>query len=160
MHTLKLIGLTLLGLISFYSYPLYAQSDSLGQSIQIYTRLHSFVGRPSWLLVIRDIDNGQNIPYVYDFYHGNNFWLAFTFSRNYLITASTLSFSPYSRDPDKTKVIHNFCHLESQGLISHGQSLTIQISGDLSPNPSTFICNVARYNDSNFYIAQPNASSG
>lgn len=56
-----------------------AVAGELGQSLQIYTRLHSFVGRPSWLLVIRAVDSGETIPYIYDFSQGNNFWVAFTF---------------------------------------------------------------------------------
>src|SRR5690349_5971957 len=87
--------------------------DGVGQTIQINTRLHSFVGKPSWLLMIRDIDHDQNIPYVYDISRGDNFWMAFTYGHNYLITASTLQFAPYRSDPYRVKVIHNFCNLES-----------------------------------------------
>src|SRR3990167_5866017 len=96
----------------------FADPDDFGQTIQIYTQLKSFVGKPSWLLMIRDVDHGQNIPYMYDFEKGDNFWLAFTFGRNYLITASRLVFNPYNR-----KKINNFCGLESEGQIIRGQSL-------------------------------------
>ncbi|EKD70980.1 MAG: hypothetical protein ACD_46C00308G0004 [uncultured bacterium] len=120
--------------------------DNLGQTIQIYTRFKSFVGKPSWLLIIRDIDHNQNIPYLYDIKRGDNFWLAFTFGRNYLILASKLVFNPY-----KSK-INNFCHLESNGRIIRGESLFITISGDLSPNTNTFNCHVLKYRDSQFTI--------
>lgn len=129
----------------------FAQSDNpLGQTIQIYTQLHSFVGKPTWLLVIRDIDHGQNIPYLYDFKRGDQYWMALTYSRNYLIVASTLVFNPY----EKLK-INNFCHLESQGRIIRGDSFYITIRGDLSPNTNTFTCDVHRYTDSYFNIATP-----
>lgn len=126
----------------------FANPDDFGQSIQIYTQLKSFVGKPSWLLIIRDIDHNQNIPYMYDFEKGDNFWLAFTFGRNYLITASRLTFNPYNR-----KKINNFCGLESYGRIIRGQSLYITINGDLTPNTNTFNCSVSRYQNSNFAIA-------
>ena len=126
-----------------------ADDDGLGQTIQIYTRFHSFVGKPSWLLIIRDLDHGQNIPYLYDIKRGDNFWLAFTFGSNYLITVSNLQFGPYPRK------INNFCNLESNGQIIRGQSLYITINGDLSPNTNTFSCHVLKYADSNFTIVTP-----
>lgn len=133
----------------------YAQpgEDGLGQTIQIYTRLHSFVGKPSWLLIIRDLDNNQNIPYLYDITRGDNFWLAFTYGRNYLITVSNLKFDPYMRK------INNFCNLESNGAIIRGESLYITINGDLSANTNTYTCNVMRFKDSNFSIANPDMAN-
>lgn len=128
-------------------------NEGLGQTIQIYTRLHSFVGKPSWLLIIRDVDNNQNIPYLFDLKRGTNFWVAFTYGRNYLITVSELQFSPYRRDPYHVKKIKNFCQLESVGHIIRGKSLYITIKGELTPNTDTFSCYVTRYADSNFTIA-------
>lgn len=129
-----------------------ADPDDFGQTIQIYTQLKSFVGRPSWLLIIRDIDHNQNIPYMYDFEKGDNFWLAFTFGRNYLITASRLVFNPYTN-----KKISNFCGLESNGRIMRGQSLYITIIGKLTPNTDSYNCSVLSYQDSNFAIAPPSS---
>jgi hypothetical protein len=129
----------------------FANPDSLGQTIQIYTQLRAFVGKPTWLLVIRDVDHGQNIPYVYDFKRGDNFWMALTYGRNYLIVASTLVFNPY----EKLKT-NNFCNLESNGRIIRGDSLYITINGYLSPNTNTYTCNVSRYTDTNFNIAPSN----
>ena len=44
----------------------YADNDGEGQLIQIQTRIHSFLSKPSWLLEIRDLDHGQTIPYVFE----------------------------------------------------------------------------------------------
>lgn len=133
-------------------------NNGLGQTIQIYTQLHSFVGKPSWLLIIRDVDNGQNIPYLYDIERGNNFWLAFTYGRNYLITVSSMQFAPYRRFPDRKKIVNNFCNLESNGHIIRGESLYITIAGDLSPFGDGYTCHVSRFADTNFAIAPPSAS--
>ncbi|HLB41691.1 MAG TPA: hypothetical protein VJN02_02365 [Gammaproteobacteria bacterium] len=130
-------------------------NNGLGQVIQVYTRLHTFTGKPSWLLMIRDVDNHQNIPYVFDIKTGTNFWVAFTYSKNYLITISELQFSPYRRDPYYIKKIKNFCQLESRGRLIRGQSLYITISGDLTPNTDTFTCHVSKYADANFTIVVP-----
>lgn len=133
--------------------------NPLGQTLQIYTRLHSFVGKPAWLLVIRDIDTNENIPYLFDIRKGNDFWLAITYGRNYLITASTLQVSVYNPRCNQYKKykIHNFCHLESNGRIIHGQSMSITLKGDLSPYRHSYSCQVLRYADGNFPIA--NSSS-
>lgn len=133
------------------------ENDGLGQTIQINTRFHSFVGKPSWLLIIRDIDHGQNIPYLYDISKGDNFWLAFTYGRNYLITVSNLQFSPYRYNPYGTKKINDFCHLESNGRIIRGESMIITINGDLSPETDTFTCHVLKYTDSHFIVYKPGA---
>ena len=43
----------------------FAQPDNpLGQTIEINTRFHSFIGKPIWSLVIRDLDHNQDIPYI------------------------------------------------------------------------------------------------
>lgn len=152
---MRKIKLYLFLIFSLLCLPASYAEDGLGQSIQIYARFHSFMGRPSWLLVIRDVDNNQNIPYLYDITRGDNFWVAFTFGRNYIITASTLSFSPYRHDPYGTKVIKNFCNLESHGRIIRGQSMYVKINGDLTPDPSTYTCTVSRYQDANFYVVTP-----
>ena len=131
----------------------HAGTDEFGQSIQIYTNLTSFVGKPTWLLIIRDIDSNQNIPYVYDFERGDHFWLAFTFGRNYLITVSKLVFNPY-----RNKKINNFCGLESNGRIIRGESLYVTLSGKLTPNTNTFSCSVLRYANPNFTIAIPGST--
>lgn len=129
--------------------------DSFGQTIQITTRLHSFVGKPSWSLVIRDIDHNENIPYLFDFTRGNDFWVAFTYGRNYVIVASTLQIESYKawRNSYNHYRIHNFCHLESQGRIQRAESMFITITGNLSPNRDTYTCYVSKLKDTNFTIA-------
>ena len=157
VQTLSRIGLGMVMLLVMMQ-SAYAQQDNLGQTIQIYTQLNSFVGRPSWLLMIRDIDHDQNIPYVYDFTREDNFWLAFTFGRNYFIQASTLQFSPYRANPYRTKVINDFCHLESRGRVMRGESIYVMIKGDLTPNTDTYECYVTHYSDTNFTIYNPDES--
>jgi hypothetical protein len=125
----------------------YAQSaDGLGQSIQIYTQFQSFIGKPSWLLILRDIDHGQVIPYVYDITKNDNFWLAFSYGRNYKITVSQLNFYPYGIKID------NFCGLVD-GRIMRGESMYMTIRGDLTPRRRWSIdCHVMRYPDFNFTV--------
>lgn len=145
-------------LILYYTINIvYAQptADEIGQTIQIKTRLHSFVGRPSWLIIIRDLDHGQNLPYLYDFDRAENFWLAFTYSKNYVIIASTLSFSPYRHDPYRTVKIHNFCNLESNCRVLRRTSVAVTLTGDLSPNPDTYSCYVTKFPDAYFTVIQP-----
>ncbi|MBV9575893.1 MAG: hypothetical protein JO149_04660 [Gammaproteobacteria bacterium] len=135
----------------------YAQSDDgLGQIIQIQTRFHSFVGKPTWLLIIRDLDHNQNIPYWFQIRRGENTWIAFTHSRNYLIVASNLQFETYQAKENRYKKykINNFCQLQSFGKIQRGTSLSIFISGHLSPNTDTFSCQTSTYQDANFSITE------
>ena len=139
----------------------YAQDDDgLGQTIQIYTRFSSFIGKPSWLLIIRDLDHGQNIPYLFEIRKGDNFWIAFTYSRNYLVSVSNLQIETYRSRYNKFKnyQINDFCNLESAGRIIRGESLYITINGDLSPDRETYTCNVSRYPDGNFTVVTPSES--
>lgn len=133
--------------------------DTFGQIIQINTNFHSFVGKPSWLLIIRDLDHGQNIPYLFDIRKGENFWVAFTYSRNYLITVSNLrmeSYRPY-KNTFRLYETKDFCNLESNGRILRGESISIRITGDLSPYHCSYQCNVSRYLDTNFTIVNQNS---
>ncbi|OGT61535.1 MAG: hypothetical protein A3E85_05505 [Gammaproteobacteria bacterium RIFCSPHIGHO2_12_FULL_45_12] len=120
-------------------------SDGFGQTIQIYTHFSAYQGHPVWLLIIRDLDRGQVLPYLYEVTQKDDFWLAFTYSRNYIITVSDLTFNP-----GKGK-IHNFCRLENRNL--HGESLYITLSGHLTVDTRDFTCQVSRYQDGNFSIA-------
>lgn len=151
------LGLSLCSSLSF------AQVDEnvLGQTIQIYTRFHSFIGKPIWTLIIRDIDHNQNIPYLFDIRKGDNHWVAFTYGRNYLITVSRLQIETYRSRYNKYKNyrMSNFCNLESNGRIVRGRSMYITIDGDLSPYSNTYTCNVSSYPDANFYIYSPDSSS-
>lgn len=121
-------------------------ANSLGQTIQINTRFHSIAGKPVWLLILRDPDTGVVMPYLYDIKNNDNFWLALSFSRNYVVTASRVKFGPFA-------IINNFCHLEN-GVLSR-KSMIITLTGDLTPVPVTYKCHVLKYNDSAFPIAHP-----
>lgn len=139
------------------TFSVYAQKmvgDGFGQTIQITTRFHSFVGKPSWLLVIRDLDHDESVPYLFDITRGEDFWVAFTYGRNYLITASTLQIESYKswRNSYKNYKIHNFCNLESHGRIQRGESMFVTITGDLSPNTDTYTCNILKFTDANFVV--------
>ncbi|OGT45915.1 MAG: hypothetical protein A3E83_02410 [Gammaproteobacteria bacterium RIFCSPHIGHO2_12_FULL_41_20] len=140
MRILSIIGLTL------YLNPIsYAQAiDNFGQTVQIYTHFSEIIGKPSWLLVIYDVDTNQVLPYMFDITELDNFWVAFSFSRNYRIAASTLRFFPFPTS------IHNFCHLED-GVVS-GQSFYVTLSGPLTPNRRLIHCQVMRYPNSQFTI--------
>ncbi|HSW93100.1 MAG TPA: hypothetical protein VLJ15_01950 [Gammaproteobacteria bacterium] len=116
----------------------------LNQTIQITTHFRTITGNPVWLLILRDADSGVVMPYLYDVKNEDNFWLALSFGRNYIITASTLKFGPFA-------VIHNFCHLED-GVLA-GKSMTVTLTGDLTPVSITSRCRVLKYNDNAFTIS-------
>ena len=143
--------MALAGFCGLTGLPVQAQQpmDDFGQTIRIQTNLRSFLGKPSWLIIIRDVDHNQNIPYLYDFTQGTNYWMAFTYGTNYLITVSELTFNPYNRK------IKNFCNLESMGSIQHGISIQVHITGSLRPDTDRFTCNVLKYADTNFNIVTP-----
>jgi hypothetical protein len=145
LKTAMLLLFCLCGTITFAE----PGGDKLGQVIQINTQFHSFVGKPTWLLIIRDLDNNNVLPYLYDIKSGNNYWIALTHGHYYLITASEMRFNPYRA---KTK---NFCNLESNGKILRGESLYINISGNLTSHDDTYTCNVTRFVDPNFTVATP-----
>ena len=125
------------------------EQNPLGQTLQITTRLHSFVGRPIWTLIIRDVDRNIVYPYLYDFTQANNHWLAFTYGSNFLITASELQITTYQSRYNKYKNyrIRNFCNLESNGRIVRKHNMFIEITGDLSPYDTSYTCHVTSYPD-------------
>jgi hypothetical protein len=126
-----------------------ADDGDFGQIIKIHTDLCSLYGSPSWLLIIRDLDHGVNLPYVYDFTQGQNFWLALAHSKNYLITVSQMHFYTYNvrENSYRQYTIKNFCGLQSFGRIIRGDSISIYMTGDLKPYPDTLVCNVSQYAD-------------
>ena len=150
-------------LLCIFTLPVFAQDEQdeneLGQTIQIYTHLHSFVGTPTWLLIIRDLDHDQNIPYLFDIKRGDNFWVAFTYGRNYLITVSRLEISTYKSRTNSFRNfrMNDFCNLQSNGHIMRGESMSITINGDLFPNSDSYSCNASTYIDPHFTIVKPNS---
>lgn len=109
-------------------------------TLQIHVNLKSFVGNPSWLLMIRDLEHNQNIPFLYDFTNKTHYWTAYSTGKNYLIVGSTLQFNK----PHK-KSIENFCSLESNGRIVRSKNMVIQISGTLKPNSTDLKCSVSAF---------------
>lgn len=128
--------------------------DELGQTIQIQTRFRHLIGRGTFTIVIRDLDHNQTIPYMFDVIQPNNLWLIFTHSRHYLITASRLQMDKYTPccNQFKNNRTTNFCHLESNGRIMRGRSMRVIITGDLSPHPYTYSCQVTTFPDRDFTI--------
>ena len=116
------------------------------QVVQIDLRLQTFVGHPSWLLILKDNDSQQVYPYIYDVQSEYHTWLAFSYTHNFQIIASELSFGPFAK-------IHNFCHLEN--LKFHGESLNIVLNGSLTPVPDTSHCLKQRYQDYTFPLTNP-----
>lgn len=140
----KLCRFLLFSVSLFLILPCQAQfSPVLGQTLQINTRFSSIIGAPTWLLIIRDMDSGQVMPYLFDITETENFWVIFTIGRSYEVTVSNLKFGPYA-------IINNFCHLED-GIIS-GKSMWIRLSGELSPNRRKIICHVMKYRDMPFPV--------
>jgi hypothetical protein len=128
----KIFGLILL-LVAMTA----ARTDTLpGETLQINTQFRSVMGKPTWLLIIRDVNTGVVIPYIFDIRENSNFWVAFTYGHSYRITASTLKFGPFA-------IIHNFCLLEN-GILT-GKSMVIRLSGRLTPYRGSSICHVTKY---------------
>lgn len=129
--------------------PAYAENSlEQTQTLQIYTNFKTILGKPSWLLIIRDVDTGLVSPYLFDIQKNDNFWVAFSYGHNYKITASTLQFEGCGE-------IQNFCNLEN-GIIS-GKSMYMTLSGILSPDPLRMKCNVMKYGDTKFTIVKNDA---
>lgn len=135
-HLLVFLGI-------FFILPSYAQNVP-GQTLQINTRFTKIYGKPTWLLIVRDVDSGKVSPYIYDIRDNDNYWIAFTYGHSYRITASSLSFGPYAK-------IKNFCNLEN-GVIS-GESYWIYLTGEMSPDTHRFQCHVEKHKDMPLPIA-------
>lgn len=125
-------------------------NSPLGETLQVSTHFRSIVGKPTWLLIVREVESGRVLPYVFDIRNNDNFWLAFTSGRSYRVTASSLNFGPYAK-------IRNFCNLED-GIIN-GESYLVSLTGDLTPSPTSFRCKVVKYKGVSFPIASPNSGS-
>jgi len=124
-----------------------AISQINSSTIEIRTRFASFVGKPSWLLTIRDVDSGETYPHLFDISKGENNWVIPTHGYNYLITVSNLRFNTYDAKYNDYRQyeIKNFCGLESRGRIVHGKSALIIIDGNLSKNSNGYRCKIQRF---------------
>jgi hypothetical protein len=121
-------------------------SQFINQTIQINTRLNTYYGNPTWLLILKDEESQRVFPYIFDFYNPTNFWIASSFARKYRVTVSKVSFGPFAE-------IKNFCHLENRSM--SGESLTVTLTGKLSPVRNTYQCNVMRYPNFSFQVVNP-----
>lgn len=137
----RLYFLSLLSLV-FALNQAYANS-LLQQTLQIHTQFKSILGKPTWLLILRDMESGQILPYQYDIKQNDNFWLAFSSEKSYRITVSRLKFGNFA-------AINNFCGLENGVLF--GKSMYITLTGTLTPDPASSKCHVMKYNDVPFTI--------
>jgi hypothetical protein len=147
----KICQIALLSACVFNIFSAHAQDSPFGQTFQINTHLNSFVGKPSWLIILRNVNTGQVLPFLYDFNSTENFWLGFTFSSAYQVTVSDLEFGP------PNAVIHNFCHLQD-GILDH-ESFTVTLSGDLTPNRRTSLCHIFKYKNFSFPIVESSSDS-
>jgi len=127
-----------------FNYSSYAQ-NGIGQTIQIYTHLKSILGKPEWLIELRDMNSGRVLPYVYEIRNNDNFWIAFSTEHSYRVVASTLKFGIYASIP-------NFCHIED-GVLS-GKSMFITLYGHITPDPRTSKCFVRVFKNMPFNVSQ------
>ena len=102
--------------------------------IQIESRLQKIQNYPSWLILLRNADDGSVIPWLYDFH--TPYWLIFPEGHDYQILASEMRFNG-------KEVLHNFCDLQD-GVLS-GKSMQIVLSGSLMPASETLRCHVIHY---------------
>jgi hypothetical protein len=143
MMTIKNVSRLLLVWVCFDFFSFAFAQNPLGQTLQVSTNFRSVIGKPTWLLVVRDIESGQIIPYLFEIREKQNFWIAFTYGRSYRVTISKLVFGPFAE-------INNFCRLENG--IMDGKSIIVTLSGTLTPDPSSFKCYAKPYQDSYFTI--------
>ncbi|MDA8561929.1 hypothetical protein N9L02_02310 [Gammaproteobacteria bacterium] len=134
--------------ISISSFVNAKNSREDSQTLQIYTNFKKIIGKPKWLLIIRDIDTGLVSPYLFDIEKNSNFWIAFSYGHNYSITASTIKFNGCGE-------LKNFCNLEKNTFF--GRSMYMTLSGMLTPDPTMLKCKVMKYSDTKFNIVNKNS---
>lgn len=138
----------LLALFSLIITTLSAHADNpFGETLQIYTHFRAVLGKPEWVLILRDVESGQVLPYLFDIRNDENYWVAFSFGHSYRVVSSSLKFGVYAN-------IKNFCHLED-GVLT-GQSMQINLSGVLTPDPNSIKCNVIKFRGLPFTIVNQN----
>lgn len=114
---------------------LYAQNLP-GQTLQINTWFRSIAGKPTWLIIIRDIENNEAKPYLFDISQHENYWVLLNKGHTYRVTSSRLTFGPFA-------AINNFCGLQNGTLTN--TSMFITITGDLTPDPASSVCRITKY---------------
>lgn len=143
--SIRLIQLFCLSLACAIATPLIAQDTF--NTIEIRTRFSSFIGKPTWLLTLRDVDAGVSYPYLFDIKRGENYWVIPAPGYHYLITVSNMRINSYDafNNQYKTYEINDFCQIESAGRIIHGQSMLISIDGQLSKNSNGYRCQIQKW---------------
>lgn len=137
MRLLKLL-ITSFGFFYFICTTTSGYAQNLGgQVLQINTLFSAVKRKPTWLLIIRDMQTGVVVPYLFDIRNNENYWVAFTYGHTYRITASELQF-----EGTKYK-IHNFCDL-ANGVIKD-KSMFIRLTGKLTTNRDTSHCSVLKF---------------
>jgi len=127
------------------------QFNPRAHSIQISADIHSVTSKSILTLIIRDIDRNINIPYVFDFTIGHQYWVVPIPSGNYFVKAAQLQIAKYQPSCNSYKNIRldNFCNIESHGRILKGKSMQVFIEGDLTPNTSRLKCHANTFSDGN-----------
>jgi hypothetical protein len=144
--------LHLVGLLIFYlcTTTTVQAAGPFGQTVEINTNLRAIIGTPSWLVIVRNMETGEIIPYVFDFTNDSNFWLVLTYSRFYRITVSQLKFN-------NAISISNFCHLED-GILSQ-ESMFVTLTGVLSPDPRSSRCFISRFKPYEFPVVEQHSDN-
>ncbi len=126
-------SLILAALLAACSCSIYAQES---MTIQINTHFKEIEGKPSWLLIVYDLDSSAVYPYLFDINERNNHFTIYTNSMNYRL----VSIMQFSKEDKK---IANFCNLPADRISR--ESLTITIDGTLSSTPNTSNCLTRRW---------------
>lgn len=120
----------------------------LGQMIQITTSFPHAYHNARWILVIRDVDHHQRIPYSFDMQKGQHQWMVFTYSKHYRILSSTFYADANNKlDQPKPVRIKNFCQLKGHNSILSSRSMHIYINGDVLSDPEAAFCQISTYSD-------------
>lgn len=146
------IGTIFLCLTTSLTHAFDGSNNTFQHALQVKTNVYSIVGKSILTIIIRDIDRNENIPYVFEFTPGNQYWVLPIPSHNYFVLSARLQITKY--DPRcnayKNYRINNFCHIESRGRILRGKSVDLFVQGDLSPNTNKYSCQVKTYPDGNY----------
>jgi hypothetical protein len=116
-----------------------------GETLQINTHLRSITGKPTWVLVLRDIESQKVLPYMFDIKNNDNYWIAFSLSHTYQVVSSNLRFDAHNE-------INNFCGLEDTHI--NGVSMLINLTGRLTPDAGTSHCNTIKFKSYPLPIAE------
>ena len=120
--------------IILLGFAMITQAAAQEQVITINTHFRSIDHKPTWLLIVRNLQTGEVIPHLFTMQKKEQS-MVFGVGQFYRITASNMTF--------RNKTTKNFCGLES-GVID-GKSLFVTITGDLQLDPKGYQCRVIQY---------------